>query len=72
MKENKNEILTVPYVVYDSEMKRKQTLIVLLILGWFLTFAGIIIYSAIPTEDYAQEVSDIEYIQDTEINNGGN
>lgn len=72
MKENKNEILTVPYVVYDSEMKRKQTLIVLLILGWFLTFAGIIIYSAIPTEDYTQEVSDIEHIQDTEINNGGN
>ena len=40
-----NDIVTVPFVVYESEMKRKQTLIIILIICWFLTIAGIVIYS---------------------------
>ena len=58
MKEN-NSIVKVPFVVYESEMKRKQTLIIILIICWFLTIAGIVIYSCIPSEDYSQELGNI-------------
>lgn len=57
-KEN-DSIVKVPFVVYESEMKRKQTLIIILIICWFLTIAGIVIYSCIPSEEYNQEVGNI-------------
>ena len=59
IKQENDEIVKVPFVVYESEMKRKQTLIIILIICWFLTIAGIVIYSCIPSEDYSQELGDI-------------
>lgn len=68
-KEN-NDIVKVPFVVYESEMKRKQTLIVILIICWFLTIAGIVIYSCIPDNYSSQEISEVNSIDNSTIRSG--
>lgn len=71
MKKEQNGILKVPYVVYDTEMKRKQKLIYILITCWFITILSIVIYSMIPTNDYTQQIQDIDAIDNSTIQNGG-
>ena len=68
-KEN-NGIVKVPFVVYESEMKRKQTLIIILIICWFLTIAGIVIYSCIPDNYSSQEISEVNSIDHSTIRSG--
>ena len=68
-KEN-NSIVKVPFVVYESEMKRKQTLIIILIICWFLTIAGIVIYSCIPDNYSSQEISEVNSIDNSTIRSG--
>lgn len=68
-KEN-DSIVKVPFVVYESEMKRKQTLIVILIICWFLTIAGIVIYSCIPDNYSSQEISEVSSIDNSTIRSG--
>lgn len=68
-KEN-NDIVKVPFVVYESEMKRKQTLIIILIICWFLTIAGIVIYSCIPDNYSSQEISEVNSIDNSTIRSG--
>ena len=71
MKKEQNGILKVPYVVYDTEMKRKQKLIYILITCWLITILSIVIYSMIPTNDYTQQIQDIDAIDNNTIQNGG-
>ena len=68
-KEN-SDIVKVPFVVYESEMKRKQTLIIILIICWFLTIAGIVIYSCIPDNYSSQEISEVNSIDHSTIRSG--
>ena len=71
MKKEQNSILQVPYVVYDTEMKRKQKLIYIIIACWFITILSIVIYSMLPTNDYTQQIQDINTIDNSTIQNGG-
>lgn len=50
------------YVVYDTEMKRKQKLIYIIITCWFITILSIVIYSMLPANDYTQQIQDINTI----------
>ena len=70
MKKEQSGILQVPYVVYDTEMKRKQKLIYIIITCWFITILSIVIYSMLPTNDYTQQIQDINTIDNSTIQNG--
>ena len=71
MKKEQSGILQVPYVVYDTEMKRKQKLIYIIIACWFITILSMVIYSMLPTNDYTQQIQDIDTIDNSTIKNGG-
>lgn len=71
MKKEQDNILQVPYVVYDTEMRRKQKLVYILITCWFITILSIVVYSMIPTNDYTQQIQDVEAIDNSTIQNGG-
>lgn len=71
MKKEQSGILQVPYVVYDTEMKRKQKLIYIIITCWFITILSIVIYSMLSTNDYTQQIQDIDTIDNSTIQNGG-
>ena len=70
MKKEQSGILQVPYVVYDTEMKRKQKLIYIIITCLFITILSIVIYSMLPTNDYTQQIQDINTIDNSTIQNG--
>lgn len=70
MKKEQSGILQVPYVVYDTEMKRTQKLIYIIITCWFITILSIVIYSMLPTNDYTQQIQDINTIDNSTIQNG--
>ena len=70
MKKEQSGILQVPYLVYDTEMKRKQKLIYIIITCWFITILSIVIYSMLPTNDYTQQIQDINTIDNSTIQNG--
>lgn len=71
MKKEENSMVQVSYVVYDAEMKRKQTLIYIIIACWFITILSIVIYSMLPTNDYTQKIQDVNTIDNSTIQNGG-
>ena len=69
----------IDFVVYEASMnrleranKRQFILNIILIIVLFLSYAGIIVYSMLPSETYEanQTVSDFESIENSTINNG--
>lgn len=76
----KEEIVNIPFVASESQCNRLERMntrivraLVISIIINFLMFAGIMIYFYLPTEiieDSIQNVSDIDTIENSSINNG--
>lgn len=78
----KEEIVNIPFVASESQCNRLERMntrivraLVISIIINFLMFAGIMIYFYLPTEvveepEITQEVSDIDTIENSSINNG--
>lgn len=71
----KDDIVTIPFVAHESAMNRMERtnirlwkIIIVLIVAWFLTVAGFVIYLSIPNE-IVEEINtqDVEDITDSEI-----
>lgn len=52
---------------YKKSNARMFKIIIILIVAWFLTILGIILYSCLPTDDISQEANGHEIMQ--EVNN---